>query len=147
MWLITVVVHQHTRRHHHRQLHARPFTGSTRAHDAPTDTQRHSRKADRRQEAVTPLRTTAAVASAMATPVTATTSGFCSSDDSLVLVLLLVLGKYKISAANANVTAPAHGQVHPLPLVTRAAALSRGPLAFMRAAKIKRQGKGGRLSD
>ena len=97
MWLITVVVHQHTRRHHHRQVHARPFTGSTlawSAHDAPTDTQRHSRKADRRQEAVTPLRTTAAVASAMATPVTATTSGFCSSDDSLVLVLLLVQRHY-----------------------------------------------------
>ena len=63
----------------------------------------------------------------------------------LLLPLLLLLGKYKISAANANVTAAAHGQVHPLPLVTRAAALSRGPV-FMRAAKRKRRGKGGSLT-
>lgn len=55
----------------------------------------------------------------------------CSSPDSRKCGLLLLLGVYNISIANAKATAAAHGQVHPLPLVTRAATMSRYQLAFV----------------
>ena len=60
------------------------------------------------------------------------TSCFSSSESrkcGFVLLLPLPLGEYRMSIANANDTAPKHGSVHPLPLVTRAATWSRGQLA------------------